>query len=113
MTRQRMRKSLHTTNTQPCVYCSGKGSIKSNFRIAIDALHKIETMVKNHKNLHVECTVTPEVAEILLKSTGTMVKGVEKKYKCKISILVDTSLQPEEMRLKRVLDKRKFAWLTG
>lgn len=113
MTRQRMRKSLHTTNTQPCVYCSGKGSIKSNFRIAIDALHKIETMVKNHKNLHVECTVTPEVAEILLKSTATMVKGVEKKYKCKITILVDTSLQPEEMRLKRVLDKRKFAWLTG
>jgi len=78
MTRQRMRKSLHTTNTQICTYCLGKGVVKSNKRLAIEGLQKAEVMLKKSKGAHIELTVTPEVAEILLKSNQSLMRFVEK-----------------------------------
>ncbi len=111
MTRQRMRKSLQSTNTQVCAYCSGKGVVKSNKRIAIEAMQKCEDMMKRHKNSHIEITVTPEVGEVLLNSNQQMLKFLQQRNKCKSSIMVDTNLQPEEIRIKRVMDKRSVPWL--
>jgi ribonuclease G len=113
MTRQRMRKSLQTTNSQVCPYCAGKGIVKSNKRLAIEALQKAEAMMKKNKTSEVEITVTPEVAEVLLKAGQQMLKDFEKKHRCKIGVMVDTNLQPEEIRLKRVMDKRRLPWLEG
>jgi len=111
MTRQRMRKSLQTTNTQTCMYCTGKGVVKSNKRLAIEGLQKADALLKRSpRDAHIEITVTPEVAEVLLKTSQAMLKLVEKKNRARISVMVDTNLQPEEIRLKRVMDKRRTPW---
>ena len=111
MTRQRMRKSLQTTNTQTCMYCAGKGVVKSNKRLAIEGLQKADALLKRSpRDAHIEITVTPEVAEVLLKTSQAMLKLVEKKNRARISVMVDTNLQPEEIRLKRVMDKRRTPW---
>ena len=50
---------------------------------------------------------------MLLKSGQQMLKDFEKKHRSKIGVMVDTNLQPEEIRLKRVMDKRRLPWLEG
>ena len=111
MTRQRMRKSLQSVHTQTCAYCRGRGVVKSNKRIAIESLQKSEGMLKRSKNTHIEITVAPEVAEILLKTDQAMLKSLEQRTRAKVSVMVDTNLQPEEIRLKRVMEKRRLPWL--
>ena len=110
MTRQRIRKSLHTTNTQKCPYCQGKGDIKSNKRIAVEAIEKAVDILKKNKGGQVEITATPAVAEVFMNDDRSMLKEVEKKHHGTVSIMVDPNIHPEEVNVKRVLDKRRKPW---
>ncbi len=110
MTRQRMRKSLESASTQLCPYCQGKGAVKSKETIAGEALQKLSHYLKGLKREYVELTATPDVIEVLSRGDAKMVHELENQTQNKVSLVGDPHLHVEEVRLKRILDKRKRLW---
>src|SRR3989344_2017450 len=110
MTRQRMRKSLESASTQQCPYCQGKGIVKSKETIAGEALQKLSQFLKPLKNEHVELTASPDVVEALGRDNSRIIHLIESQTQNKVSLVVDAHLHVEEVRLKRILDKRKRLW---
>lgn len=110
MTRQRMRKSLESASTQLCPYCQGKGIVKSKETVAGDALQKLTHFLKPLKGEHVELTAVPGVIEVLSREDSKAVKQVEQKSGSRVSLAGDPHLHAEEVRIKRILDKRRKLW---
>ena len=110
MTRQRMRKSLESASTQECPYCQGKGIVKSRETVASGALEKLTAFLKNIRKEHVELTACPEVIEVLNRDNGKAIHTIEAQTQNRVFLVGDTHVHVEEVRLKRVLDKRKKLW---
>ncbi len=110
MTRQRMRKSLESASTQKCPYCQGKGIVKSAETIAAEALQKLSQFLKTLKQEHVELSASPEVVEILNRNNCRMIRAIESQSQNRISLVGDPHLHLEEIRIKRILDKRRKLW---
>ncbi len=110
MTRQRMRKSLESASTQNCPYCNGKGIVKSKDTVAAEALHKVSDFVKNLKDEQIEITAVPDVIEALNRQDARMIHEIEAKNHCRIGLAADPGLHVEEVRIKRILDKRRRLW---
>jgi ribonuclease G len=110
MTRQRMRKSLEGASTQSCPYCQGKGIVKSKDTIASEALQKLTQFMKNLKNEHVELSASPDVIDVLNRDNSRMVHQVEGQTGNRVTLVGDPHLHVEEVRMKRVLDKRRKLW---
>ena len=110
MTRQRMRKSLESASTQQCPYCQGKGIVKSKETIAAEALQKLSQFLKPVHHEHVEVTASPDVIEVLSRDNSKMIRSIESQSQNRVSLVGDTHLHVEEVRIKRILDKRKRLW---
>lgn len=110
MTRQRMRKSLESASTQTCAYCQGKGIVKSAETIAAEALQKLAQFLKPLKNEHVELTAAPDVIEVLSRDNLRLVKSISEHSHNRVGLVGDTHIHVEEVRIKRILDKRKKLW---
>lgn len=110
MTRQRMRKSLESASNQTCPYCSGRGMVKSKETVATEALQKLSNYLKTMKNENVEVTVSPDVMEVLNRDNAKLVKSVETLTHNRINLVGDALVHAEEVRIKRVLDRRRKLW---
>ncbi len=110
MTRQRMRKSLEGASTQSCPYCQGKGIVKSKETVASDALQRLSFFLKSLKNESVELTVSPEVVDILNRDNRRILRSIEQQARNRVMIVSDPHIHVEEVKIKRVLDKRKRLW---
>ena len=73
-------------------------------------IEKAEEMLKKLRYGHVEITVNPEVGQILVTQNRQLLRSLEKKSKGKATVLSDTTLHPEEIRIKRIIDKRRRFW---
>lgn len=110
MTRQRMRQSLESASTQNCPYCRGKGIVKSSETIAVEVLEKLSEYIQKGRNEYVEVSVSPEVSEILLRDKRKLVREIEQLLKARIDVVPDFQVHMEEIKIKRVLDKRRRFW---
>lgn len=110
MTRQRMRKSLEGASTQHCPYCQGKGIVKSKDTMASEALQKLSQTLKTIKKEHVELTASPDVIEVLSRDNCKAIRTLENHTHNRVSLMADPHLHVEEIKLKRILDKRKKLW---
>lgn len=110
MTRQRMRKSLESASTQQCPYCQGKGIVRSKETVALEALQKLTAYLKPLKREHVELSVSPDVVEVLNRDGARAIRSIETQTHNRISLLGDPHAHVEDIRIKRILDKRKRLW---
>jgi ribonuclease G len=110
MTRQRMRKSLESASTQLCPYCQGRGIVKSKETITAEALQKLTQFLKPLKKEQVELTASPEVIEVLSRENRRLIRPIENQTQNRVSLVGDTHMHVEEVKIKRVLDKRKRLW---
>ncbi len=110
MTRQRMRKSLESASTQQCPYCHGKGIVRSKETVAAEALQKLAQFLKPLKREHVELSASPDVIEMLSRDNGRLIRNMESQTQNRISLVGDHQLHVEEVRIKRILDRRKKLW---
>ncbi len=110
MTRQRMRKSLEGASTQNCPYCQGKGIVKSKETVAGEALQKLGHYLKTSNGQNIEMEVSPDVAEVLSQDNLRIIKQIERQTHNHVSLVGGSHLHVEEVRIKRVLDKRKKLW---
>ncbi|MBI3252073.1 MAG: Rne/Rng family ribonuclease [Candidatus Omnitrophica bacterium] len=110
MTRQRMRRSLEGASTQNCPYCQGRGIVKSKETVASEALMKLSQTLKAAKREHFEVTVCPEVVDVLGRDNARAIRSLESQTQNRVSLVGDAHLHVEEVRIKRILDRRKRLW---
>jgi ribonuclease G len=110
MTRQRMRKSLESAASTQCPYCKGKGIVKSKETVASEALQKLSAFLKPLKKEHVELTASPDVIEALSRENLRLIHNLENQSHNRISLVGDAHVHMEEIRIKRILDRRKRLW---
>lgn len=110
MTRQRMRRSLESASTVSCPYCKGKGIVKSKETVATEALQKLSQYLKSIRKEHVEMTVSPDVVEVLSREDAKQIRQLESQSQNRISLVGDPHLHVEEVRIKRILDRRRRLW---
>lgn len=110
MTRQRMRKSLQSASTQQCPYCQGKGIVRSKETVALEALQKLTQVLKPLKREHVELSASPDVVEVLSRDGARAIRSIEVQTHNRISLVGDPHAHVEDIRIKRILDKRKRLW---
>ena len=100
ITRQRMRRSVETVSTQPCPYCSGRGTVKSVVTMAIEAIRQVRRTLKQHKGKTVEVLVHPQVAVRLLQEDRPNLSRLEQQHRCRILVLSDPSLHFEDVKVR-------------
>ena len=110
MTRQRMRKSLEGASSTQCPYCKGKGIVKSKETVASESLQKLSQFLKTIRKEHVELTGSPDVIEVLSRENCKLIRQLESSSHNRISLVGDAHVHIEEVRIKRILDRRKRLW---
>lgn len=94
MTRKRVRESLGRTLCESCLYCEGKGFVKSPRTLCYEILRKILRLAK-HGNERIIVTAHPSVAELLTDEERAGVEDIENKYNVKITIRESRNLHQE------------------
>jgi ribonuclease G len=101
MTRQRIRRSLESASYQNCPYCEGKGMVKSAATMSIVALRQLRKFLRGHRarNVPVELSVHPYVAQRLVKEDAPALDILRKTFKRRISVVADDKLHTEEVKI--------------
>ena len=84
--------------------------MKSRETVAGEALQKLSLFIKNIRKEHVELTSCPEVIEVLSRDNCKMIHAIKLQTQNRITLVGDSHLHVEDVKLKRVLDKRKKLW---
>ena len=94
MTRKRVRESLGRTMCESCLYCEGKGFVKSPRTLCYEIFRKISRLAK-HGSERIIVTAHPSVAELLTDEERAGVEDIENKYNVKITIRESHNLHQE------------------
>ncbi|MDP8261069.1 MAG: Rne/Rng family ribonuclease [Candidatus Kappaea frigidicola] len=101
MTRQRVGKSLESAFSETCPYCKGKGLVKSNFTIAIEALRGIRKTLKSLNVGKIRVSLHPSVASYIFNELRCELNLLETEYNAKIVIEADTKEHIENVRITK------------
>lgn len=94
MTRKRIRESLGRTLCESCLYCEGKGFVKSPRTLCYEIFRKILRLAK-HGSERIIVTAHPSVAELLTDEERAGIEDMENKYNVKITIRESRNLHQE------------------
>lgn len=100
MTRKRVRESLTQTLCDPCLYCGGKGFIKSTTTVCYEIVREIQKMVSQNsdqKTINVE--VHPAIYDLMIEEEGSFIEETQEKYKIEISFQIDQKLHQEKYKI--------------
>ncbi len=99
MTRQRVRPSLYSTLTEPCIHCGGAGRV---FRPPT-VVRRIERAIRRAAVGNAERTlivrVHPEVALHILEQESNFLRRLEGSYKLDLDLRDDPLMRQDEFRL--------------
>jgi len=97
MTRKRNRPSLIKLLTEPCMYCEGRGRIKSRKEVCYEILREIEReSIFSGKNGDVCVLVNPSIGNMLRGEEYNSLKAMEKRTKKRITIEQKKDFYPEQ-----------------
>lgn len=99
MTRQRVRPSHESALYQPCLYCGGRGVVKSVTTMLIHAVKQIRKTLSDSKRKTLEVSLHPDVAERLLVQEKRLLREFEHHYRSQIVIFANPALHVEDVRI--------------
>src|SRR6187402_1557320 len=77
ITRKRVKQSLERVMTEPCLYCSGTGVIKSSATVCLEILNEMRKVGNDLDGRGVLLRVNPEIAEALQGDERGVLREVE------------------------------------
>jgi len=86
MTRARMRDDLRRLLTNSCLYCEGKGYLKSPVTVCYEIFREIRREIDLITNKQIIVTCNPSVASVLFDEERAQLEQLERKYKKRITI---------------------------
>ena len=89
MTRQRVKESLSQSLCQPCIYCDGKGMIKSTTTTCYEIFREITRLALTDPGKKIMVSVHPDVADMLYDEESAGIEELERVFQKRIIIKTD------------------------
>ncbi len=105
MTRKRVRESLIRQVTVPCMYCEGKGYLKSPVTVAYDVLREIRRNAAMLPGKAVVVCVHPDVADQLADEESDHLELLEKRYHKEIMVDAQPKFHVEQFEIHVTVDR--------
>lgn len=102
MTRQRVRPSLHRSNSVPCPHCKASGFVKTVDSMGLKILREITEILYRNKAKRVRVRTNPRVADFLRRNKGDKIKKLEEHYQKPVLVVGDHDLGTEDYELQRL-----------
>lgn len=100
MTRKRVGKTLLQELGVPCPTCHSLGSIKSIRTLCYELLPKIKQELKAHRaHDSISVYLSPEIFEFITEHEYDSILKLEKKYRCKLTLVSDETLNIDQYRI--------------
>jgi ribonuclease G len=101
MTRKRTRENLNRLLTEPCLYCEGRGSLKSRKTICYELLRDVEREARALANVDaILVNVHPEIARVLKEEAQESIVDLERRINRRITIFENEGLHVEQYEIK-------------
>ena len=100
MTRKRTRENLNRLLCEPCLYCEGKGDLKSKKTICYEIFRDLEreaTTSAEDKNIYVQ--VNPEIDTVLKEEEQRSIMDMEKRINRRIIIISKENFHIEQYEI--------------
>ena len=88
MTRKRTREDLRRQLTDPCIYCEGKGYLKSLTTIAYEVFRELQRAAAHNKGKQLLVYANAHVANLLYDEERSTLEALEKQLGKRISVKV-------------------------
>jgi ribonuclease G len=103
MTRQRADESIRSTAYMDCLYCNGRGLVKSDYSMSVEIQRHIHEAIRKHKEQvrkePVKVCVHPMVLDRLRKSDEDILIQLEARYGAQLIFHSDVNLHLEEFAI--------------
>ena len=101
MTRKRTSANLHSFLTEPCLYCEGRGSLKSKRTICYEIFRELERECATlHHQGQVAVQVHPAVETVLMEEEQESLADLEKRTGRRIAIETGEGMHMEHYRIR-------------
>jgi ribonuclease G len=100
MTRKRTKENLNRLLTEPCIYCEGRGSLKSGKTVCYEIFRDLEretTTAGEDGEIHVE--VNPEIEQLLKEEEQQSILDLERRIGRRIIILARENFHLEQYEI--------------
>ncbi len=91
MTRQRMRPSLASSLSSPCVACDGRGHVKSPESVVLDVMRRLALVLHRSEVVRAELVISPDAAFHLLNRKRAQLVDLETRYGKPVTVRVGGS----------------------
>jgi ribonuclease E len=102
MTRQRVRPSLHRSNSIQCPHCKGSGFLRTVDSMGLKILREVTEIVHRNKARRVRVRTNVRVADFLRRNKGERIKKLEETYEKPILIVGDHEMGSEDYEIQRL-----------
>jgi ribonuclease G len=100
MTRKRTRPNLNRLLTEPCLYCEGRGALKSKKAICYEIFRGLEReCAASGENGIVYVSVNPRIENVLREEEQESITTLEKRLRKRIVIIVKENFHPEQYEI--------------
>lgn len=102
MSRQRLRSSLTRSTQVTCPRCNGDGTIRSIESSGLSIIHIIQEQASKTKNIHFQLQVPVDLATYLINEKRELLRGIEKYYPVKITIVPNQYMETPLYQLRQI-----------
>lgn len=100
MTRKRTRENLNRMLTEPCLYCEGRGTLKSKKTICYEIFRDLERECSApSEGHHIYVMVNPEIENVLREEEQESIIDLEKRIKKRVTIIAKQDLHLEQYEI--------------
>jgi len=100
MTRQRVRKSLESVSFTDCPYCKGMGRVKTPATIAIEAVRRLERVLREKRSRDITLTLHPDVSQHMEANFERVFRTLERRFRKRIKVNSDAKLHVENVYIE-------------
>jgi ribonuclease G len=117
MTRQRHTESVRSAVYDDCMYCKGRGKVKSSLTMSVEIQRKLGEILKKRQrdesDFQLRIIVNPTVLERLRTEDERLIIDLEKRYFGKLSFRADPAFHLEQFKIVNVATNDELASVGG
>ena len=102
MTRQRVRPSLHRSNSIQCPHCKGSGFLRTVDSMGLKILREVTEILFRNRARRVRVRANVRVADFLRRNKSDRISKLEETYKKPILVVGDHELGTEDYEIQRL-----------
>ncbi len=100
MTRKRVRESIVSTLTEPCMYCDGQGYLKAAWVVVDELMRRVRQQLTREPQQQLSIHAHPKVTELLIEEYQDELTDLEREHKAEIRVVPREDLHVENVEIR-------------